>query len=84
MINFIDALNAFVQELENWRRKAEKGNFAMFETLSTVNSDDVDDALSSKILVHFTSLRKEFLRHFPEILESNLKLVRKSFAVPIE
>ena len=49
----------------------------MFEALSTVSSDDVDDALSSEILVHLTSLRKEFLRYFPEISESDLKLLRK-------
>ena len=51
IIDFINALNAFVQKLENWTRKAEKGNFATFVALSTVSSDDVDDALSSEILV---------------------------------
>ena len=30
IIAFINALNAFVQKLENWTRKAEKENFAMF------------------------------------------------------
>ena len=81
IIDFIDVLNAFVQKLQNWTRKAEMINFAMFEALSTVSSDDVNDALTSEILVHLTSLRKEFLKHFPEISESNLKLVRKPFAV---
>ena len=56
----------------------------MLEALLTVSSDDVDDALSSEILVHITSLRKEFSRYFPEIVESDLKLVRKPFAVPVE
>ena len=84
IIDFIDALNAFVQKLENWTRKAEKENFAMFEALSTATCDDMDDALSSEILVPLTSLRKEFLRYFPEILESDLKLMRKLFAVPVE
>ena len=83
IIDFTDALNAFVQKLEKWTRKAEQRNFAMFEALSTV-SYDVDDALSSEILVHLTSLRKEFLRYFPEISKSELKLVRKPFAVPVE
>ena len=55
-LDFVGALNTFVQKLENWTRKAEKGNFAMFEALSTVGSDDVDDALSSEILIHLTSL----------------------------
>ena len=35
IINFMDALNAFVQKFESWTRKAEKGNFAMLEVLST-------------------------------------------------
>ena len=83
IIDFIDALNAFVQKLENWTRKAEKGTFAMIEVLSTV-SYDVDDALSSEILVLLTSLQKEFLRYFSEISESDLKLMRKPFAVPVE
>ena len=82
--NFIDALNAFMQKLEKWTRKTQKRYFAMFEALSTLTSDDMDDALTSEILVHFTSLRKEFLRYFPKILESDLKLVRKPFAVPVE
>ena len=84
IIDFIDTLNAFVQKLENWTRKAEKGNFAAFEILSTVSSNDMDDALSSEILVYLTSLQKEFSRYFPEISESDLKLVRKPFGVPVE
>ena len=67
IIDFIDALNAFVQKLKNWTRKANKENFPMFEALSTASSDDVDDGLSSKTLVHLTSLLKEFLRYFQNI-----------------
>ena len=65
-------------------RTAEKKNLPKFEAFSTVSFDDVDDALSSKILKQLTSLRKKILRYFPEILASDLKLVRKSFAVPVE
>ena len=36
VLGFIVALNTFVQKLENWKQKAEKENFAMFETLSCV------------------------------------------------
>ena len=56
----------------------------MFEALSSVRSDDVDDALSSEILVHFTSHQKEFSRYFSEIAVSDLKLVRKPIATPVE
>ena len=83
IIDFVDALNAFVHKFEKWTRKAEKGNFAMFEALSTVSFDE-DDVLSFEISVHLTSLRKEFLRFFSEISESDLKLVRKPFAVLVE
>ena len=38
------------------------------EALSTVSSDDVEDILSSEILVHLS----KFLRYFPEISESDL------------
>ena len=44
----------------------------MFEALSTMSSNDVDDALSSEILAHLTSLPKKFLKYFPEILESDV------------
>ena len=52
----------FIYKYPDWTRKAEKRNFAMSKALSTVSSDDVDDALSSEILVHLTSLRKEDVR----------------------
>ena len=84
MLDFIDALNTFVQKLENWKRKAEEGNFAMFETLSSVIEGNVDMDLSSEILQHLVNLRKEFLTYFPEISAVDLELVRKPFAIPIE
>ena len=42
ILDFIDALNAFVQKFENWKRRAEEENFAMFETLSSVIEGNVD------------------------------------------
>ena len=42
VLDFIDALNAFVQKLENWKQKAEKGNSAIFETLSSVIEGNLD------------------------------------------
>jgi len=30
IVSFIDTLSAFVEKLENWKRKAQTGNFAMF------------------------------------------------------
>ena len=67
VLNFMDALNAFVQKLDNWQRKVENGNFAMFEALSSVTYGNLSRNLSSEILAHLTNLKKEFLRHFPEM-----------------
>ena len=60
VIDFMIALKAFVQKLENWIRKAEKGNFAMFEALSTVSYDDEDNALSSEIVVQLPVFKNNF------------------------
>ena len=84
VLDFIDAPNAFVQKLENWKRKAEKENFAIFETLSSVIEGNLDMNLSSEILQHLVNLWREFLTYFPEISDVDLELVRKPFAIPIE
>ena len=84
VLDFIDTLNAFVQKLENWKRKAEKGNFAIFETLSSVIEGNLDTNLLSKILQHLVNLWKEFLTYFPKIPDVDLELVRKPFSIQIE
>ena len=84
VLDFIDAPNAFVQKLASWKRKAEKENFAMFETLSFVIEGNLDMNLSSEILQHFVNNRKEFFTYSPEISDVDLELVRKPFAIPIE
>uniref|UniRef100_UPI00358EFF60 zinc finger BED domain-containing protein 5-like n=1 Tax=Myxine glutinosa TaxID=7769 RepID=UPI00358EFF60 len=40
IIQFIDTLSAFIQKLENWKRKAEEGNFTMFKSLSEVTINE--------------------------------------------
>ena len=73
-----------MQKLENWKRKAEQENFAIFETLSSVIQGNLDMNLSSEILQHLVNLWKNFLTYFPEISAVDLELVRKSFAILIE
>ena len=73
-----------MQKLENWKRKAEKGNFAIFKTLSSVIEGNWDMNLSSEILQHLVNLWKEFLTYFPKISDIDLELVRKPFAILIE
>ena len=37
IIQNMDSISAFVEKLENWRRKAQSGNFAMFNNLSDIS-----------------------------------------------
>ena len=84
VLDFMDVLNAFVEKLDNWQRKVEKGNFAMFETLSSVVDGNLDRNLSSEIIAHLANLKTEFLRYFPEISNVDLELVKKPFSIPVE
>ena len=60
VLNFMDVLNTFVQKLDNWQRKVENGNFAMFEALSSVVDGNLNRNLSSEILAHLSNLKKKF------------------------
>ena len=73
-----------MQKLENWKRKAEQENFAIFETFSSVIKGNLDMNLSPEILQHLVNLWRKFLTYFPKISAVDLELVRKSFAIPIE
>ena len=73
-----------MQKLENWKQKAEKENFAIFETLSSVIEGNLDMNLPSEVLQHLVNLRKDFLTYFPEISDVNLELVRKPLTIPIK
>ena len=84
VLDYMDALNAFTQKLDHWQRKLEKGNFAMFEALSSVVDGDLVPNLSSEIFAHLADLKKDFLRYFPEIFNVDLELVRKPFSIPGE
>ena len=75
-LDFIDTLNAFVQKLKNWKQKAEKGNFAIFETLLSAIEGNLDMNLSSEKLQHLVDLQKEFLTYFPETSDVDLELVK--------
>ena len=72
-----------LQKLEQWKPKAEKENFAMFEALSFVVDGSMDVSLSSEISAHLINLRKAFLIYwyFPKISDVDWKLVRKSLAI---
>ncbi|XP_042221089.1 SCAN domain-containing protein 3-like [Homarus americanus] len=61
----MDCLRAFLAKLQNWQRKVNTGNVAMFENLSTVldETEDhlLDPSLKTEITQHLKSLEDEFL-----------------------
>ena len=81
---YMNALNAFTQKLDNWQRKVENENFAMFEALSSVVDGNLDPNLSSENVAHLANLKKEFSEYFPKISNVDSELVRKQFSVPVE
>uniref|UniRef100_UPI00358F884D protein FAM200C-like n=1 Tax=Myxine glutinosa TaxID=7769 RepID=UPI00358F884D len=84
IIQFIDTLSAFKQKLENWKRKAEEGNFTMFESLSEVTiNEPLNPGVAKDVVTHLSCLREEFLQYFPEIGREGLVLMRNPFLVKV-
>ncbi|XP_042240162.1 SCAN domain-containing protein 3-like [Homarus americanus] len=84
----MDCLRAFLAKLQNWQRKINAGNVAMFENLSTVldeNEDHLlDPSLKTEITQHLKSLENEFKKYFPEFEEKDGKLVRNPFSSTLD
>ena len=51
----------------------------MFENLATAAGDEVDVDIASEVVQHLGELRKEFALYFPEIIKTNLDLVKIVF-----
>ncbi|XP_055549359.1 zinc finger BED domain-containing protein 5-like [Wyeomyia smithii] len=88
IIQFIDSLNAFLGKLQNWKRKVQLNNFAMFERLSSVidnctNDKTVPKTIKNEITEHLTSLLVEFKTYFPDIKAQDLDLVRNPFRIAV-
>lgn len=56
-IKFVDALNATMNKLENWKRKVNTKNIAMFEKLSFI----LDVCGEDKVLPQFEKKKNEIL-----------------------
>ncbi|XP_068203661.1 zinc finger BED domain-containing protein 5-like [Palaemon carinicauda] len=79
---FQDSLRAFVSKLQNWRRKTNLGNIAMFEKLCGVMDESHiqrDQFFKDEITEHLQSLEKEAKRYFPELSQEQEALVRNPF-----
>ena len=84
---FQDSLRAFVSKLQNWRRKTNLGNIAMFEKLCGVmdeSPNQLDQFLKDEIIEHLQSLEKEVERYFPELSQEQEALVRNPFCMELD
>ena len=56
----------------------------MLENLATAAGDEVKIDIASKVVQRLGGLRKEFVMYFPEIIKTNLDLVKNRFVLPDE
>jgi len=84
IIDLIDALSAFADKLDKWKRKAQAGNFSMFESLATATGDEVNADIASEVIQHLGGQREEVVLYFLEIIETNLDLTKNHFVFPLE
>ncbi|KAG7169568.1 SCAN domain-containing protein 3-like 17, partial [Homarus americanus] len=63
----MDCLRAFLAKLQNWQRKVNTGNVAMFENLSTVLDETEDHLLDPSLKTEITQHLKSLEYGFPEI-----------------
>ena len=73
----MDLINAFVEKLANWRRKAQNSNFATFNNLFDIF--ELNDELKTNIVQHLKDRESEFKSHFPEVSGDDLSLARNPF-----
>jgi len=55
-----------------------------FENLATAAGDEVNADIASKVIQRLGELREEFVLYFPDIIKTNLDLVKNCFVVPVE
>ena len=89
IIKFVDALKAFMSKLENWKRKVNTKNVAMFEKLTSILDNYGEDKVlpqfaKNEILLHLTALENEFSKYFPELSDDEFDLVRNPFKLSVE
>lgn len=58
ILKFKDVLCGFVGKIQNWNRKVNQGNFAMFDKLSGFESASLSTQIKQEISVHLQSLEK--------------------------
>jgi len=61
-----------------------KQEILLVRDLATAAGYEVNVDTASKVVQRLGGLRKEFVLYFPEIIKSNLDLVKNRFVVPVE
>ena len=79
IIQFVDLTRAFVEKLDNWKRKVANGNFDMLHSFACLS--DVDDEIRDEVADHLGTLQTEFKSYFPEISRDAFTLVRNHFVL---
>ena len=82
IIQNMDLISAFVEKLANWKRKAQNGNFAMFNNLFNISK--INDELKTNVVQHLKELESEFKHYFPEVSGDDLSLARNPFQLSPE
>lgn len=77
-----------MSKLENWKRRVNAENVAMFEKLSSILDVCGEDKVlpqfaKNEILQHLRVLENEFKRYFPELSDDVLDLVRNPFKLSV-
>jgi len=56
----------------------------LFKNLATASGNEVNVDIASQVVQRLGGLRKDFVLHFPELIKTNLDLVKNRFVVPVE
>ena len=81
IIQFKDVLSGLVEKIQNWNRKVNQDNFAMFEKFSEFEADSLSVQIKQEFSEHLRSLEKEFQRYFPDLDEGFIiSFPRNSFS----
>ena len=77
----MNLINGFIEKLSNWRRKVQKGNFAMFTSLADISH--LNDELKTKMLLNISKNWNVNSDHtFPNLVEMTCHLQKIRFDFP--
>ncbi|XP_023216822.1 zinc finger BED domain-containing protein 5-like, partial [Centruroides sculpturatus] len=82
-----DNLRVFLSKLQNWRRKINLGNIAMFEKLCSVvdeSEGEINKNLKEEITGHLKFLENELQRYFPELKEEETTFTQNPFSASLD